>query len=83
MIVGIALLNLINFDSLFHAQYRLFRELKSSVSELITMGSLPSQALLRNEASGGTIEAERNLSSYFIDRTRRLLCNFFIFLLQA
>ena len=31
MIVGIALLNLINFDSLFHAQYRLFRELKSSV----------------------------------------------------
>ena len=65
MIVGIALLNLINFDSLFHAQYRLFRELKSSVRKLIIMWTLPSQTLLRNEASSGTIEAERNLCTVF------------------
>ena len=63
MIVGIALLNLINVDSLFHAQYRLFRELKSSVRKLIIMWTLPSQTLVRNEASSGTIEAERNLST--------------------
>ena len=37
MIDGIALLNLINVDSLFLAQYRLFRELKSSVRKLIIM----------------------------------------------
>ena len=61
MIVGIALLNLINFDSLFHAQYRLFRELKSSVHKLIIMWSLPSQALLRNEASSGTIAKQSGI----------------------
>ena len=61
MIVGIALLNLINFDSLFHAQYRLFRELKSSVRKLIIMWSLPSQALLRNDASSGTIAKQSGI----------------------
>ena len=65
MFVGIALLNFINVDSLFQAQYRLFRELKSSVRKLIIMWTLPSQTLLRNEASSGTIEAERNLSTVF------------------
>ena len=61
MIVGIALLNLINFDSLFHPQYGLFRGLKSSVRKLIIMWSLPSQALLRNEASSGTIAKQRGI----------------------
>ena len=61
MIVGIALLNLINVDSLFHAQYRLFRELKSSVRKLIIMGTLPSQTLLRNEASSGTIAKQSGI----------------------
>ena len=61
MIVGIALLNLINLNSLFHAHYRLFRELKSSVRKLIIMWSLPRQALLRNEASSGTIAKQSGI----------------------
>ena len=42
-----------------------FRELKSSGRKLIIMWILPGQALLRNDASSGTIEAERNLSTVF------------------